>query len=214
MLDQVPPEGEEPQGSSDNHPVVLAGVSLKDFEALVGHFNPDVPGFSDTKEEWISVLHLADMWSMEEVRQTACKKLYHHTFGPIEMLELAEKYHLPYQWAAPAFHQLVSRSNPLTVAESQRLNPKWAAAIAFVQHSNPNPGYGLGYNYDTDNNTASATLKSITSALKVTNVVEENMFTPSTVFPQGPPSISSDGWEITSTSKTQGKKNSKRSKKD
>ncbi|KAH8799491.1 hypothetical protein DL96DRAFT_1416429, partial [Flagelloscypha sp. PMI_526] len=135
MLEQVPPEGEEPQGSSDHHPVVLAGVSLKDFEALVGYFNPDVPGFSDTKEEWISVLHLADMWSMEEVRQTACKKLYHHTFGPIEMLELAEKYHLPYQWAAPAFHQLVSRSTALTVAESQRLNPKWAAAIAFVQHS-------------------------------------------------------------------------------
>ncbi|KAH8826212.1 hypothetical protein DL96DRAFT_1607496 [Flagelloscypha sp. PMI_526] len=208
MIEQIPAEGEQPQGSSDYNPVILEGVTIEDFEALVGYFNQDLSDFSDSKEEWISILRLADMWSMDRVRRTACEKLYHHTLGAVEMLELADKYHVPYQWAAPAFHQLVCRPTGLTVQEGQRINPKWAIAIAYVQHLNraQYSGYSTNYTVTTKSFTAETVLASITAALKAAITIQDTQSVPSSTFPNGAPTLSNADWGITSNLRTRQKK--------
>ncbi|KAH8826210.1 hypothetical protein DL96DRAFT_1607494 [Flagelloscypha sp. PMI_526] len=188
MIDQAPPDGTEVEGNSDDNPVVLAGVDLEDFEALVGYFNQDLSDFSGTKDEWISILRLADMWSMDRVRRTACEKLYNHPFDAIEMLELAGMYHVPYQWAAPAFYELVLRSAPLTVYESLRIKPEWAAAIACVLHKNSGNA-----------ETPETVLTAITAALTGQEMYETSRFIPSKALPNGPLAISNAEWGITTS---------------
>ncbi|KAH8826208.1 hypothetical protein DL96DRAFT_1607484 [Flagelloscypha sp. PMI_526] len=199
MIEQKPPLGEEAQGASDDNPVILAGVALKDFEALVAYFNQDLSDFSDSKEEWISILRLADMWSMERIRRIACENLYDHSLGAIEMLELARKYHVPFQWAAPAFHHLVTRPTGLT--------PEWAAAIAYVQHQNRAQFTGnYAHYYNPSVHTAQSVLDSITAALESNVAVVETQLSPSSTFPNGPPMVENESWGKSSSNK-QRKKN-------
>ncbi|KAF9050357.1 hypothetical protein BJ165DRAFT_999589 [Panaeolus papilionaceus] len=86
-------------GSSEQHPIVLEGVSknhLHNFLRVIYPFyGVDVP-FGD--EHWIGILELATKWGFQEVRETAITHLEHlFTSGssrrdPIVALFLCQKY--------------------------------------------------------------------------------------------------------------------------
>ncbi|KAF9050314.1 hypothetical protein BJ165DRAFT_997358 [Panaeolus papilionaceus] len=63
-----------PEGSSDENPLVLRGVSENHFRNFLGLIYPFcVVASPSTDEQWLGILHLATEWDFTNVR------LFHHS---------------------------------------------------------------------------------------------------------------------------------------
>ncbi|EJD02147.1 uncharacterized protein FOMMEDRAFT_87648, partial [Fomitiporia mediterranea MF3/22] len=125
----LPPGGDRlPEGSSDSEPFVLHDVTMKDFEALLKVLLPD-PYVSvllllfncSFQDEWISVLRLAHMWDFNRLFLLAIKKLEALPMDPVTKIVLARTYTVT-KWLRPAYFDLTTRTDPLTLEESRALD--------------------------------------------------------------------------------------------
>ncbi|KAF9050381.1 hypothetical protein BJ165DRAFT_1609303 [Panaeolus papilionaceus] len=67
-----------PQGSSDENPFVLHGVSETHFRNFLGLIYPFCGVESpSTDEQWLGILHLATKWNFANIRENALKHLQH-----------------------------------------------------------------------------------------------------------------------------------------
>ncbi|KAG6857750.1 hypothetical protein H0H87_004166 [Tephrocybe sp. NHM501043] len=123
------------EGSDDEHPLVLDGVEVGDFEKLLWIVYPPVIGTFKTKtaQDWTAVLDLASRWKFKDIRELAIKELAKFEIDPIEKIELQQKYEVKRQWAWSAFNALCSRTNGLDVAEGRRLGVETVIDISAVR---------------------------------------------------------------------------------
>lgn len=78
--------------------------------------NRDVP-----MDEWISVLKLSTMWCFDDMRKLAIKELSRKIkIDPVTQIILSRQYKVS-EWAYSGHERLVVRSEPISVAEAERL---------------------------------------------------------------------------------------------
>ncbi|KAH6908570.1 hypothetical protein BKA70DRAFT_1427153 [Coprinopsis sp. MPI-PUGE-AT-0042] len=105
------------EGLSDDRPIVLEGYKSGDFDSLLKVLIPQplatsLPGLS--KEEWISVLKLATIWQMDQIRKVAISRLSRMNIPPVEKITLAREYHVA-AWLRDGITSLAAR--PIKVEE-------------------------------------------------------------------------------------------------
>ncbi|KAJ7625578.1 hypothetical protein FB45DRAFT_921805 [Roridomyces roridus] len=88
------PVTDSAEGQSDEDPIKLEGISSVDFERVLGVLYPANSYKTETmpKEHWISVLKLATLWRMLDVRDLAIANLDRHALAgsPGPTLSLTE----------------------------------------------------------------------------------------------------------------------------
>ncbi|KAF8345182.1 hypothetical protein F5887DRAFT_917466 [Amanita rubescens] len=107
----------EADGLTDTQPLVLRGVEEKDFIPLLRCLYPmQFPAnsnFSFTLEEWKSVLKLASLYKMAEVKTLVIEKMEPLLINlPSLQIHLAKTYNIQ-KWPAPALYRLTQRAKPL-----------------------------------------------------------------------------------------------------
>ncbi|OBZ75090.1 hypothetical protein A0H81_05020 [Grifola frondosa] len=106
MFELPVPEGSVVDGSSDEHPLRLEGVSSADFRYFLKVLFP-LPSTAPThavttgggrQDEWIAVLKLSTMWICDNVKKVAIEMLSGIVNNPVERIADAEKLGLEYVW--------------------------------------------------------------------------------------------------------------------
>ncbi|KLO09626.1 hypothetical protein SCHPADRAFT_833766, partial [Schizopora paradoxa] len=118
------PNGDEAskEGTSDDSPIVLEGVAVDDFRALLKFLYPKKRTTTTTefsKEEWIGIHALAFMWEFEEAKE-ASKAFLITMDDSITKLELAVRYQYD-DWLRLAYKELSNRPNSLSLDEGERI---------------------------------------------------------------------------------------------
>jgi len=132
-------EGCDVDGSSDDYPLRLDGITKDDFVPFLKAMFPrrfPMRESSLTADEWTSVLKLANMWSFDNLRGIAIKHLAKLRLEPVQKIALAMDYHLP-KWLVPALNRLAQREQPLGRDDLQRLGADVALKIAEVRGAYP-----------------------------------------------------------------------------
>ncbi|KIO11434.1 hypothetical protein M404DRAFT_995094 [Pisolithus tinctorius Marx 270] len=131
-------DSETVEGQSDTCPVILQGVSKKEFEsllrALLNRQHGKQKGSSLGKIQWISVLKLSTMWEFNELRDTAIQRLDSPSqpLDPVNKLVLASKYEIK-KWQLPALVELADRPSPISVEEGRLIGFENALKLAAVR---------------------------------------------------------------------------------
>ncbi|KAF8345183.1 hypothetical protein F5887DRAFT_917467 [Amanita rubescens] len=107
----------ETDGLTEAQPLVLRGVEKKDFIPLLRCLYPMQfpvnPNFSLTLEEWQSVLKLASLYDMVDVKTLVIEKMEPLLINlPSLQIHLAKTYNIQ-KWLAPALYRLTQRAKPL-----------------------------------------------------------------------------------------------------
>ncbi|KZT73327.1 hypothetical protein DAEQUDRAFT_464321 [Daedalea quercina L-15889] len=129
------PENEKPEGLTDEHPVLLEGITCKDFERLLCLFYPENVSDGDlsTTEEWTSVLALATKWDFAEYRQLAISRLS-QLASPVDRILLGRAYEIP-EWLSTAYLELCTRDDALTYEEGMRLGMRDVILLSDIRQS-------------------------------------------------------------------------------
>ncbi|KAM6489456.1 hypothetical protein JOM56_015089 [Amanita muscaria] len=118
MFDIPIPAGTEPDGCSDEQPLILETIEKKDFIPLLRCLYPPqfqrVTGHDFSLDEWKSVLKLANLYEMTDVKDFAvdCMTPLLDIGSPPVQIHLAQAHDVP-KWLQPAKARLVDRSNPI-----------------------------------------------------------------------------------------------------
>ncbi|THV06631.1 hypothetical protein K435DRAFT_644937, partial [Dendrothele bispora CBS 962.96] len=93
----------------------------QEFELLLSMFYPsDFTQYeAQTVADWTSILRLASLFQMENVRALAVKQLFPIT-SAVERIELANKYDIK-DWLGPAYLDLCTRTQELTLEEGKKM---------------------------------------------------------------------------------------------
>ncbi|KAJ6631508.1 hypothetical protein B0H10DRAFT_1772697, partial [Mycena sp. CBHHK59/15] len=127
------PDDATAEGSSDQNPFKLEGISSVDFGRLLKViyplYVPKVPKL--LKEEWISVLKLATLWQFIEIRDLAIDELTRHSnaLSWNEKLVLAKQYHVS-AWIRSGYHDLAHRDKHMSSEEAMIIG--WEAAFKIM----------------------------------------------------------------------------------
>ncbi|KAF8583062.1 hypothetical protein K439DRAFT_1617767 [Ramaria rubella] len=125
-------------GNSDNNPINLTGIQCKDFEHLLAILYPrSIMGHgvvTDTwkEEEWLSILQLATIWQMPNLRQLAIEQLSSQIISPITKISLGREYKHSL-WIRDGLLELCLRDDSLTEEEGSRLEWKEIIKIAMAR---------------------------------------------------------------------------------
>ncbi|KAI0648592.1 hypothetical protein C8Q79DRAFT_925448 [Trametes meyenii] len=119
------------EGSSDECPLPLKGVTADEFRSLLRVLFPNIYGVPIplTKEQWLSALKLADMWSFDKVRAEAILSLKKLTPSHAERVHIARLHNIP-GWSEPALIAL-AQQDVLTVPDLQALG--WSTVAKLLQ---------------------------------------------------------------------------------
>ncbi|EAU91897.1 hypothetical protein CC1G_04664 [Coprinopsis cinerea okayama7 len=130
-------EGAVADGHSEDQPLLLEGVLAKDFNSLLRVMFPSSVGQEETlnAEEWEGVLKLADMWQMEYFKTRAISKLREILFrDPATRIVHSRKYNID-EWLLPAYEQLVTRSDPITIEEANLIGLETTLKLCAIRES-------------------------------------------------------------------------------
>ncbi|OCH84254.1 hypothetical protein OBBRIDRAFT_799251 [Obba rivulosa] len=128
-------EGSIPDGSSDEHPLILQGISKDDFVQLLRVMFPHYDSEDSlTLNQWVSVLNLSTMWRFDRLRAIAIRKLSVLLDDPIQRIVLAKTYHVT-EWLVPALNALARRAETLQPADVEQIGVDYALKVAAVRES-------------------------------------------------------------------------------
>ncbi|KAH8117106.1 hypothetical protein DFH11DRAFT_1579276 [Phellopilus nigrolimitatus] len=126
----------ELDGCSDDHPVLLEGISVDDFRTFLKVLYPrpfrSRTPFEDkplSEEELRAVLGLARMWCFDDIARFAIAGLEALRLAPAHRLALAREYDVA-QWVKPGLRALALREETLSAAEAEQLGPEHTLAVA------------------------------------------------------------------------------------
>ncbi|KAI6040619.1 hypothetical protein EDC04DRAFT_2566837, partial [Pisolithus marmoratus] len=133
------PQGdpETVEGLSDTRPVILQGVSKKEFETLMCRLvcAPSLqPGSNLDHDQWISVLKLSTMWEFDELRNAAIQYLdpSSQRLHPVDKFVLALQYDIK-KWLLPTLLELAARAEPINTEEGHRIGLEKVVKLAAVR---------------------------------------------------------------------------------
>jgi len=124
------------EGSSDQQPIHLEGITAHEFRQLLRVMYPQHVGQPDimTYAEWKSVLKLSTMWNFEVLRDLAIQSMSELSINAVEKAALAREYDIN-EWLLPALNELAQREDPINIDEARRLGLEQAVMIAAVRES-------------------------------------------------------------------------------
>ncbi|KAK0459181.1 uncharacterized protein EV420DRAFT_1642170 [Desarmillaria tabescens] len=130
----LPQEGTMVEGSDDQHPIELQGISKDDFEPLLnvmltyGFESPPLK-----QNEWFSVLRLANMWGMARIRKSALRKLTKSMpLDAVERVVYGRELAVA-EWAISGLRDLVARQTAISKEESTRLGVDTIFKLSNIQ---------------------------------------------------------------------------------
>ncbi|KAK2462925.1 hypothetical protein APHAL10511_005123 [Amanita phalloides] len=134
MFNMPIPKDSQPDGSSDEQPLVLEGLKASGFARLLKciypfKFRPAPSKLEFSLEEWKEVLKLSASYEMTEVKAWIVKEmtpLVDHY--PTLLVHLSLVYDVK-PWLASGAYDLVSRAEPLTETDIKVIGPSYAAKI-------------------------------------------------------------------------------------
>ncbi|KDQ51208.1 hypothetical protein JAAARDRAFT_199247 [Jaapia argillacea MUCL 33604] len=136
---QLPTQGADVDGSSDENPLRLEGIKKKDFVRLLRIMYPKNHNKHDitTSEEWLSILKLSSMWNFETIRDTAIRTLSSKSsrmkpISVVDRMQLGMKYHMP-MWVAWGATDLAKRLESVSVEEAKEMGVEFAIRITQVR---------------------------------------------------------------------------------
>ncbi|KAK0241214.1 hypothetical protein EDD85DRAFT_743145, partial [Armillaria nabsnona] len=108
-------------GSSDEHPLVLHGVTAQEFRSLLSAMLLPEPPLMK-KEAWIAVLKLSNMWRLLEVRNIALRQLNSgdDKLSHIEKIVWGRDYKVA-DWVITGYGGLIDRGEVLSLDEGARI---------------------------------------------------------------------------------------------
>ncbi|KAG8896367.1 hypothetical protein FRC01_011862, partial [Tulasnella sp. 417] len=130
--------GKELEGRSDDHPIVLGGISAFEMacflDVLDSLFVFGDPGLSF--EQWSAALHLATMWSFDDLRNSIISQMDKMTAkaSPFDVASVSLKCRVE-KWLHPAYAALCRREASFTDDEVEWLGIKRAAALWRIRES-------------------------------------------------------------------------------
>ncbi|KAG8943590.1 hypothetical protein FRC03_002431 [Tulasnella sp. 419] len=138
-LDGADEKGNAVEGTSDDHPLVLDGVTPFEFESVL--LLLDARWFlSDPKidlEQWKAVLHLSTLWDFSEIRELSIRRIVALKPSPMDSILLARKCEVQ-QWFKPAYVSLCTRAEHLTADEGFLLGLSLFADLTRIRETNRN----------------------------------------------------------------------------
>ncbi|KAJ3538684.1 hypothetical protein NMY22_g5068 [Coprinellus aureogranulatus] len=128
------PKNERPEGEAEDKPIILHGIKSVDFERFMSILYPI--NFIDcdltTVDEWTSVLTISSIWEFKSLRELAIDRLSRITL-PIDRIVLGNRFDLA-QWLVPAYFELCTRTEPLSLDEGEKLGMRDVIRIGQVRH--------------------------------------------------------------------------------
>ncbi|KAF9449331.1 hypothetical protein P691DRAFT_703406 [Macrolepiota fuliginosa MF-IS2] len=120
-------EGVEPDGTSDERPITLPGVTAKEFEALLDYFYAQPHQWEGSKNEkrlenYLDLLSVSHRFIFENAFRYTLKKIKPMAIliPAIQRFQLGEKYNLR-EWLLSAYESLLNRPAPLSAEEAEAL---------------------------------------------------------------------------------------------
>jgi len=121
------------EGDLDDSPIVLEGVDVADFRALLRFLYPKKhrDDAELSQKEWIGIHALAHMWGFEEAKE-ASKAFLFNMDDSITKLVLGAQYDYV-DWLRKAYEDLARRLSPLSVDEAKRIGVEAAMHISHIR---------------------------------------------------------------------------------
>lgn len=132
-----PPDSTVVDGLTDEQPLRLDHILKEDFRQLLRVFYPQNfrRELDLNLEQWTSVLKLADMWDMDNVRELSISKMTPLLESkPAHQIALARRFHVD-EWLLPAFKRLVYRQDPMDELDTDELGPRSALKVAAIREA-------------------------------------------------------------------------------
>ncbi|KAL1659816.1 hypothetical protein GGF50DRAFT_130765 [Schizophyllum commune] len=132
MFTLPPGQGQDTEGCSDEHPVVLEGATDEEFRHFLRILLPRNalrPDHDLTQEQWTAVLKLATMWDFDDVRQLAVSKMGKMEMSRDQRFRLGRAYSVS-KWYHGVLKDLVQRVEPLTKEDVDLVGIDIALGIA------------------------------------------------------------------------------------
>ncbi|KIO33637.1 hypothetical protein M407DRAFT_186679 [Tulasnella calospora MUT 4182] len=130
--------GKESEGKSDDHPIVLGGISVFEMACFLDVLDtPFVFGDPEFSfEQWAAALHLATMWSFDDLRKRIICQMDDLTAyaSPFDVITISQKCRVE-KWLHPAYAALCRRQDSFTDDEVEWLGIKRAAALWRIRES-------------------------------------------------------------------------------
>ncbi|TDL18240.1 hypothetical protein BD410DRAFT_793561 [Rickenella mellea] len=164
---KLPPVDGVFEGANDETALRLHGIKANDFRAFLSVLMP-LPSSEEataTKEEWLGVLSLADMWNFEKIRQLSIDKLRKEPMDAVERILHGRKHQIE-EWLLAGHLHLARRDTFLSIVEAEQLGGlpfviKMVKArdLVRVQHGSRAVGiilncFGLGSNATYSDNSS------------------------------------------------------------
>ncbi|KAJ3714138.1 hypothetical protein C8R42DRAFT_683186 [Lentinula raphanica] len=113
------------QGSTDDTPIRLDSVLKDDFRQLLRVLSPPrrfkEPTPILTFSQWTSVLKLADMWCMDDIKTHAVLNMERLSdIDPVDKVVVSRSFGIKH-WLLPAFNEILQRPHSFTEYDLERL---------------------------------------------------------------------------------------------
>ncbi|KAJ3752732.1 hypothetical protein EV360DRAFT_54721, partial [Lentinula raphanica] len=111
------------QGSTDETPIRLDSVLKDDFRQLLRVLSPPFkePTPILTFSQWTSVLKLADMWCMDDIKTHAVLNMERLSdIDPVDKVVVSRPFGIKH-WLLPAFNEILQRPHSFTEYDLERL---------------------------------------------------------------------------------------------
>ncbi|KAK0226420.1 hypothetical protein IW262DRAFT_1457649 [Armillaria fumosa] len=132
----LPQENTNVEGSIDDSPIHLQGISKLDFERLLKYMYPTniPPVLTKPLEDWISILKLSTMWSMTVIRNDVIPRISerHLEIDVIERISLGRKYDLPVL-VTSGVTTLVNQAGGVSEGQAEALGWETALRIQWIR---------------------------------------------------------------------------------
>ncbi|EPS96615.1 hypothetical protein FOMPIDRAFT_52962 [Fomitopsis schrenkii] len=120
------PDSDAPEGSSDEHPIVLEGTSSLGFSSLLTCFYPRSAGKVEnlSADQWASVVDLSIRWEFSDVKDLAITKMQtddrHYSATLAIQVATAHRHNLD-EWYWSTFLKMCERGPPVSPKEAEQL---------------------------------------------------------------------------------------------
>ncbi|KAF5355561.1 hypothetical protein D9758_006326 [Tetrapyrgos nigripes] len=135
----VPSGAEGPEGTSDANPIRLDGVKAIDFKRLVEILYPSTTTpwkkENKSKDEWLSILRLSNLWRFSRLRSLAIEELTkQQQMDAVEQILLGKEFAVS-QWIRAGYKGVIMRKEPLSMDEVKLLDYEPAIRVFRARES-------------------------------------------------------------------------------
>ena len=93
-----------------------------------------VSGPCTEKSQWVDVLHLAHLWGLTKLKESAIAELDKDKLGSIEKLDLGRRYDVS-KWLVPLIVRLALREKTISREEAEQLGFEFSFKLVIVREA-------------------------------------------------------------------------------